>query len=131
MVVKIHATTMKPTMSLNVKNGWKGIFDRFELVPRGLFDPVWWRNRRWTITNPIMMKGRMKWKEKNRVSVALSTANPPQIHCTRVFPMYGIAESRLVITVAAQKDICPQISTYPMKAVAISASIMIVPTNHV
>lgn len=44
---------------------------------------------------------------KNRVSVALSTENPPQIHSTRAVPMYGTAESRLVITVAPQKDICP------------------------
>ena len=42
---------------------------------------------------------------KNRVSVALSTAKPPQIHWTRVVPTYGIAENRLVITVAPQNDI--------------------------
>lgn len=34
-----------------------------------------------------MMNGRIKWKAKNRVSVALSTENPPQIHSTRVVPM--------------------------------------------
>lgn len=44
---------------------------------------------------------------KNRVRVALSTEKPPQIHSTRSVPMYGIADSRLVITVAPQKDICP------------------------
>jgi hypothetical protein len=48
------------------------------------------------------MKGRMKWKAKNRFSVALSTANPPQIHSTSILPIYGIAEKRLVITVAPQ-----------------------------
>ena len=52
--------------------------------------------------------GRRKWKVKNRVSVALSTAKPPQIHCTRSVPTYGMAENRLVITVAPQNDICPQ-----------------------
>ena len=57
------------------------------------------------------MKGRTKWKVKNRVRVALSTAKPPQIHCTNVVPRYGIADNRLVITVAAQNDICPQINT--------------------
>lgn len=44
---------------------------------------------------------------KNRVRVALSTEKPPQTHSTRSVPMYGIADSRLVITVAPQKDICP------------------------
>jgi len=52
-------------------------------------------------------KGRRKWKVKNRVRVALSTEKPPQIHCTSEFPIYGTADSRLVITVAPQKDICP------------------------
>ena len=52
--------------------------------------------------------------------MALSIANPPQIHWTILVPTYGIAERRLVITVAPQKDICPQGSTYPMKAVAIT-----------
>lgn len=32
------------------------------------------------------MNGRMKWNVKNRTSVALSTAKPPQIHCTKVVP---------------------------------------------
>ena len=68
---------------------------------------------------------------KNRTNVALSTAKPPQIHCTRVVPKYGIAESRLVITVAPQKDIWPQGRTYPTKAVAITVSIMITPIDHV
>ena len=57
-----------------------------------------------------MMKGRMKWKAKNHVSVALPTEKPPQIHSTRVVPIYGIAESRFVMTVAPQ-NICPQGST--------------------
>lgn len=36
---------------------------------------------------PIIMKGSRKWKVKNRVRVALSTANPPQIHSTREVPI--------------------------------------------
>ena len=28
------------------------------------------------------------------------TANPPQTHCTKSIPIYGIADNRLVITVA-------------------------------
>lgn len=58
-----------------------------------------------------MINGRIKWKAKNRVRVALSTENPPQIHSTKSVPTYGMAESRLVITVAPQKDICPHGST--------------------
>lgn len=54
-----------------------------------------------------MTNGNRKWNAKKRFRVALSTEKPPQIHCTRSFPMYGTAERRLVITVAPQKDICP------------------------
>lgn len=56
-------------------------------IPEGLLDPVSWRNSKWTITRAVIMKGRMKWKAKNRVRVALSTENPPQIHSTRVVPI--------------------------------------------
>lgn len=73
----------------------------------GLFDPVSWRKSRWTMARAVMMNGRIKWKAKNRVRVALSTENPPQIHSTRFVPIYGIAERRLVMTVAPQNDICP------------------------
>jgi hypothetical protein len=58
-----------------------------------------------------MIKGRRKWMVKNRVRVALSIANPPQIHWTVAVPIYGIAERRLVMTVAPQNDICPHGST--------------------
>lgn len=52
--------------------------------------------------------------------MALSTENPPQIHCTSVSPMYGTADSKFVITVAPQNDICPQGRTYPTNAVTIT-----------
>ena len=77
-------------------------------IPVGLLDPVSWRKMRWTIANARIIKGRMKWKAKKRVNVALSTEKPPQIHSTKVVPIYGIADRRLVITVAPQNDICPQ-----------------------
>jgi len=63
--------------------------------------------------------------------VALSTANPPQPHWTRESPTYGTAESRFVITVAPQKDICPQGRTYPIKAAPIVNSSSKIPENHV
>ena len=80
-------------------------------IPEGLLDPVSWRNSRWIVASAKMINGRIKWKAKNRVRVALSTENPPQIHSTRLVPMYGMADSKLVITVAPQKDICPHGNT--------------------
>jgi hypothetical protein len=96
-----------PKESLIVKYGWNGILSESELIPDGLFDPVSCRNRRWTIASAAIIKGRIKWNAKNRVRVALSTEKLPQIHSTRSDPIYGIAESRFVITVAPQNDICP------------------------
>jgi len=73
----------------------------------------------------------MKWKVKNRVKVGLSTENPPQIHWTISIPMYGIADISPVITVAPQKDICPQGRTYPTKAVPITMKRIRTPDVHV
>jgi hypothetical protein len=103
----------------------------FKFNPKGLFDPVWWRKRRWIMDKAKIIKGRMKWNVKKRINVALSTAKPPQIHCTSVFPRYGIADNKLVITVAPQKDICPQGRTYPTKAVAMVIKRITIPMNQV
>ena len=102
-----------------------------EFNPVGLFEPVWWRNSRWIITIAETINGRIKWKVKNRVNVALSIANPPQSHWTKDVPKYGIAERRLVITVAPQKDICPHGRTYPINAVPITINRIITPIVHV
>jgi len=72
----------------------------------------------------------MKWKEKNRFRVALPTENPPQIQKTIVSPNLGIEEIRLVITVAPQKDICPQGKIYPIKATIIKNNKIKIPLNH-
>lgn len=53
------------------------------------------------------MNGRRKWSIKNRDNVAWLIENPPQSHCTIVLPKYGIADTRFVMTVAPQNDICP------------------------
>ena len=82
------------------------------------------------MVSAVMMNGSMKWKAKNRVRVALSTENTPQIHLTRLVRIYGIAERRLVMTIAPQNDICPHSRTYPINAVAITAN-RITPTFHV
>lgn len=39
------------------------------------------------MTRAAMMKGSTKWNAKNRLSVGLATANPPQSHCTMSIPM--------------------------------------------
>lgn len=59
----------------------------FEGIPVGLLDPVSWRNSRWTTASAVITNGRIKWKAKNRVRVALSTEKPPQIHSTRSVPI--------------------------------------------
>jgi hypothetical protein len=67
----------------------------------------------------------------NEKLAALSTANSPQIHCTKSVPTYGIADNKLVINVAPQNDICPQGKTYPMNAAAIVRNKIITPTFQV
>jgi hypothetical protein len=49
----------------------------------------------------------------------LSTEKPPHRSVTILSPTIGKAVKKLVITVAAQKLICPHTRTYPKKAVAI------------
>lgn len=77
------------------------------------------------------MKGRRKCRAKKRFNVGLLTENPPHRYCTRSLPIKGIAENKFVITVAPQKDICPQGSTYPRNAVAITIRRMVTPLIHV
>jgi hypothetical protein len=48
--------------------------------PSGLFDPVWCRNNKCTTAIAMITNGMRKCKVKNRVNVALSTANPPHTH---------------------------------------------------
>ena len=85
----------------------------------------------WTIDIAEIKNGKRKWRAKNRVSVALFRAKPPHTHSTRSFPARGIAERRLVITVAPQKDIWPQGNTYPRKAVPITIKSKRTPTVQV
>lgn len=77
------------------------------------------------------MNGIIKWSVKNRFNVAMPIENPPQSHFTSISPTIGIADKRLVITVAPQNDICPQGNTYPRKAVPMSISITPIPESHV
>lgn len=123
--------TKKPLKSLKVKYGWNEILSRLLEIPKGLLEPVWWRKRRCTIETPAIIKGITKWKAKKRVRVALSTAKPPHNQFTMLDPIKGIAEKRFVITVAPQKDICPQGRTYPRKAAAITNNRITTPTDQV
>lgn len=66
-------------------------------------DPVWCRKRIWIADIAAIIKGNMKCKAKNRFKVALPTAKPPHNQQTISGPIYGMADKRLVITVAAQK----------------------------
>jgi len=88
------------------------------------------KNKCNTTKNKIT-KGKIKWKVKNRIKVGFPTANPPQTHSTNITPIYGTADNKLVITVAAQKDICPQGNTYPKNAVAIDNKKILTPLIQV
>lgn len=78
-----------------------------ELVPNGLLEPSVCSSMMCTEDSEIMMKGRIKCRAKNRVRVGSLIENPPQSQVVRLFPRYGTAVNRFVITVAAQNDICP------------------------
>lgn len=103
----------------------------FGFVLRGLFEPVVWRNTKWSSNNPNKMKGIRKWREKNRFRVELLIEKPPQSHCTKRFPISGIADKRFVITVAPQNDIWPHGKTYPRNAVIIKINNIVTPVIHV
>jgi len=100
-------------------------------TPIGFEEPVWWRNSRCTILRALIIKGSKKCNVKKRVKVAFLTENPPQSQRTISLPTTGIAEAKLVMTVAPQKDICPQGNTYPKKAVPISKRRITTPTLQV
>lgn len=84
----------------------------------------------WIITIAVIKKGRIKWNVKNRVKVASLIENPPHSQRVMEVPIYGIDDKRLVITVAPQNLICPQGSTYPIKAVINSINKIVIPDNH-
>ena len=75
-------------------------FYLYQMISVGLLAPVSWNISRWTAATAAMINGRMKWKVKDCVRVALSTEKPPQIHWARFILTYEIAERRLVIPVA-------------------------------
>lgn len=111
IIERTHKNSTIPKISLIEKKGWNIILSAFLLTPVGEFDPFIWREAKWIIINADKMKGSKKWMAKNRFNVAWPTENPPHSHWTIKFPIKGIAETKLVITVAPQNDICPHGST--------------------
>jgi len=131
MKIKNIKNTMAPRLSLILKNGWKEILSKFELTPTGEFDPVICNEAKWMMISDAKIIGKIKCIMKNRFKVAFLIENPPHTHSTIFFPAYGIADIKLVITVAPQKDICPHGNTYPTKAVPISINKITTPEIHV
>jgi hypothetical protein len=78
-----------------------------------------------------VMIGSKKCNIKNLFRVAELTDNPPHNIFTKKSPIRGIADSKFVITVAPQNDICPHGSTYPKNAVAIINKYNIIPEYHI
>jgi len=70
-----------------------------------LVEPSLCNKAKWLIAKPAIMNGTTKCKLKNLFSVALSIAKPPHNQSATLFPIKGIAEAKLVITVAPQNDI--------------------------
>lgn len=128
---KIIKERITKIISFLEKNGWKLILSLSIEIFNGFEEPVEWR-KKICLTDKIAIKnGKIKCKEKNRVRVGALTENPPHNQITIFSPQKGIADIRLVITVAAQNDICPQGRTYPINAVAIRSRIIIVPIFQV
>jgi len=99
-------------------------------MPSGLLDPVSCNIIKCSSINNRIIKSNRKCSTKNRFKVGPDMVNPPHSHSTRNSPRKGIAENMFVITVAAQKLICPHGSTYPIKAVTILIMKIVTPVFH-
>ena len=82
----------------------------FLVISKGFDEPtsVEWSNNICQPDKSEMGKGISKWRVKNLVKLALPTLNPPHNHEAPGSPTIEITVIKLVITVAAQKLICPQ-----------------------
>jgi len=106
-VIIIIVMRVAGSRSLIENSGLNFILSLLKFVLEGFEDPFSCSRIRWIIAITDRIMGRRKWSEKNRFRVGESTAGPPQIHVSRVFPTSGMADSTPVITVAPQNDICP------------------------
>jgi len=121
IVINKIIVKIKPTKSFLVKNGWKFNLSLSIWILIGLEDPIECNMKICVIAMAAITNGRRKWNEKNRIKVGALTEKPPHNQLTIISPQIGIADIRFVITVAAQNDICPHGSTYPINAVAINS----------
>jgi hypothetical protein len=134
MRVRVAAVVLKIRVvlkSFTVNDGLNFILSRFLIVPVGFEDPVVWSVIRCNMTTAAPSRGIRKCAEKNRFRVGCDTEKFPHIQVTILFPIRGIAEKMLVITVAPQNDICPQGRTYPRNAVAMNETMITIPVVHV
>lgn len=74
-------------------------------------DPLSCNTIKWIKTITVKNNPNKKWIVKKRFKVVSHTLKPPQIKFVKGLPIKGIIEKKLVITIAAQKDICPQGNT--------------------
>lgn len=102
-----------------------------ELIPNLLLDPLECNITICKITKKKTKKGRIKWREKKRLTVTTLTISPPQINLTKKGPKIGISLNKLVITDAPQKDIWFIGRTYPKNETAIINKRIKTPTNQV
>jgi hypothetical protein len=58
--IRSQIKKIKPNISLIEKKGWKRILFELEFRPNGLFDPVWCRKSKCSMTKAKMIKGRIK-----------------------------------------------------------------------
>lgn len=54
----INMSDVKPIISFTVKRGWNGVFDIFDEIPIGLFDPFWWIRMMWMRAVAAIINGR-------------------------------------------------------------------------
>jgi hypothetical protein len=71
----------------------------------GLVEPLICKMLRCVKIRPMEKKGKKKCRLKNLLSVGFATEYPPQSHWVIISPHNGITENKLVMTVAAHKDI--------------------------
>jgi len=99
-------------------------------IPVGELEPNSCNNIKCIIDKANNKNGKKKCKLKNLFNVASFIEKPPHSHNKISLPIIGIAEIKLVITVAAQKLICPQGKTYPKNAVIIIIKKIKTPVLH-
>ena len=92
--------------------------------------PIERSNKKCQADKAEMGKGIKKCKVKNLPKLALPTRNPPHNHSVALSPSMNITVRKFVITVAAQKLICPQGKTYPINAVRTVTKNNTTPLNH-